>query len=846
MNYFCCDQRRRELLEASELNGIDFLEVLDHDARSREQRQKTLFVHLLKTPEPPLEKENIRIDGGERIRGIKVTRVTQDISNAANVLKVEVDKAGDFSMYTLRLVQDADRDEPPENFEPVFSAVEFSFKVEYASEFDCRQKRICPPEVHAQPEIDYLAKDYATFRRLMLDRMAVLMPQWSERQAADLGIALVELLAYVADHLSYAQDAVATEAYLGTARRRVSVRRHARLVDYFMHDGRNARAWVQVSINGADHLVLPKGRPLLSRIDQRPPRIATASLSDVLKQRPVVFETMHDALLFEAHTKLDFYTWGDERCCLPRGATCATLLDDRAKRLRLRPGDVLIFEEHFGPKTGLEAHADPARRHAVRLTRVRPEAVSVLDASKTEIDRIAGEPLVIDKCPNGTQPFVEQAIVEIEWAPEDALPFALCISAVTDEEHGRELKKNVSVARGNIVLADHGSTIEEEKLGTVPTPVLHRPPESGGDRCSERERIPVPVRFRPSLQKGPLTYAAPFNPVAAATDAMHGATRDLLPSIELSSKLDSDEKVWSPQRDLLGSGLAPNFVVEIESNGTAYLRFGDDENGLRPKRETEFFARYRVGNGVSGNIGAEALWHIVSDDSKIVGVRNPMPARGGVEPESIEDVRQRAPSAFRTQQRAVTEADYAEVAQRDPRVQRAAATFRWTGSWRTVFLTVDRLGGVPLDEDLEREIVADIDQSRMAGHDFAIDEPRFVPLEVEMHVVARPGYFRGDVKAALLDLFGNRVLPDGRRGLFHPDNFTFGQPVYLSPLYAAAHSTPGVASTQITTFKRRGSSDNSAVDRGFLTLRRLEIVRLDNDPNFAERGVFRLIVGGGK
>ena len=74
------------------------------------------------------------------------------------------------------------------------------------------------------------------------------MPQWQERNPADLGVALVELLAYVGDHLSYQQDAVATEAYLGTARRRVSVRRHARLVDYPMHDGCNARAWVQVQV----------------------------------------------------------------------------------------------------------------------------------------------------------------------------------------------------------------------------------------------------------------------------------------------------------------------------------------------------------------------------------------------------------------------------------------------------------------------------------------------------------------------------------------------------------------------------------------------------------------------
>ena len=80
----------------------------------------------------------------------------------------------------------------------------------------------------------------------MLDRLSLLAPGLAASAARPTsGVALVELLAYVADELSYRQDAVATEAYLATARRRISLRRHARLVDYLMHEGCNARAWVQ-------------------------------------------------------------------------------------------------------------------------------------------------------------------------------------------------------------------------------------------------------------------------------------------------------------------------------------------------------------------------------------------------------------------------------------------------------------------------------------------------------------------------------------------------------------------------------------------------------------------------
>ena len=109
----------------------------------------------------------------------------------------------------------------------------------------------------------------------MLDRLSALLPGWQARTPADMGIALVELLAYVGDHLSYRQDAVATEAYLGTARQRSSVRRHARLVDDHMHDGRNARAWVQVRV--IVDTILSTGTPLLTRVSGLPVRLAPNS-----------------------------------------------------------------------------------------------------------------------------------------------------------------------------------------------------------------------------------------------------------------------------------------------------------------------------------------------------------------------------------------------------------------------------------------------------------------------------------------------------------------------------------------------------------------------------------------
>ena len=224
---------------------------------------------------------------------------------------------------------------------------------------------------------------------------------------------------------------------------------------------------------------------------------------------------------------------------------------------------------------------------------------------------------------------------------------------------------------------------------------------------------------------------------------------------------------------------------------------------------------YRVGNGAAGNVGAEAIAHLFSADAGLRGavklVRNPLAAEGGAEPETVAQVRAYAPEAFRTQERAVTEADYAEVTERHPGVQRAVATFRWTGSWHTVFITVDRVGGLSVDSEFKETIRQHVERYRMAGHDLEIDGPRYVSLEVEMHVCVEADYFREDVKGELLTLFSNRALSDGRRGLFHPDNFTFGQTVYLSPLIAAAQRVAGVMSVQVTKFQRQGVPDNKAL-----------------------------------
>lgn len=122
----------------------------------------------------------------------------------------------------------------------------------------------------------------------------------------------------------------------------------------------------------------------------------------------------------------------------------------------------------------------------------------------------------------------------------------------------------------------------------------------------------------------------------------------------------------------------------------------------------------------------------------------------------------------------------------------------------------------------------------------------FVPLEIGLRVCVERTHLRSDVGAAVLARLGDSTLPGGGRGLFHPDRLTFGRPVHLSTVLAEVHAVPGVESVDVHTFQRQRLPETSGLENGVLEMGRLEIARLDNDPNFPERGMLDLTLGGGR
>jgi hypothetical protein len=900
------DRTRYSNLSDSKLFGLDYLEV-SYNTLAGKAPVPTLTVFFLgKAPEKDLTPADLLISGGQRIVGIQVVGVVMHRSKDGtedDSMDVSVDKDGDFSTYRLCAVNP---DDSPIRFDPRYACIDFTFKAGCPTDLDCLAQTVCPPLQRVEPEVNYLAKDYSSFRQLILDRLALIMPDWKEQHVPDIGIALVEVLAYVGDYLSYYQDAVATEAYLETARKRISVRRHARLVDYRINEGCNARAWVCIESDSSTDQPLDFANCFFITT----PQSGNLSQSGVLPKSALSQVPQGDCEVFEAlafddrtsitvwpqQNRMEFYTWGNLECCLPKGATSATLKDVEASDTpsestnngsgRPQVGDVLIFEEVLGPITGNPADADPKRRCAVRLVRV--------DATTDPLD--------------GTR------ILEIEWTAQDSLPFPLCLSARLPAPECC-FRENISVARGNVILVDYGQTLDPEPLGQVGTATT-----VGQCACEgtvvEMTYSPKPF-CPPALKQSPLTFRQELrvNPKTPASKMLPQDPRKAVPAITLQSippapdhagplfkvqgwpdraalaqllrqpvdsallplrtalsfaaqqaldKWDGAGPVpddaltdltalietWTPVGDLLESHAEDrSFVVEIDDDGAAHLRFGDGVLGRQPEAGMEFSAKYRVGNGPIGNVPAESITRIVVRSGTLSGLtpRNPLPAQGGTAPESIDEVKLFAPGAFRKElERAITAADYAVIAERNPKLQQAHARLCWTGSWYEAHVAVDPLGTETANEALLYEIQRYLYRFRRLGHDLEVRAARYVPLDIELTVCVLPHFLRGHVEAAVLDVLSNRQLPDGRQGFFYPDNLTFGEGIYLSKLVAAVQAVPGVQNVIVDKFQRFAEAANHEIENGILPLGADEIAQLDNDPSFPEHGTLKLNMGGGR
>jgi hypothetical protein len=441
------------------------------------------------------------------------------------------------------------------------------------------------------------------------------------------------------------------------------------------------------------------------------------------------------------------------------------------------------------------------------------------------------------------------------------------------------------VVRGNIVPATAGETIteffvigENEALAIAPKIRDDRGAEVKVHKAVERQGPLDDIAYQRSV-----TFLYSLKETEARGLGWLGELRDARPEVELQEvKVVADPAtkgvilqpfgVWQWQRTLLDArdfedvftlddGTWRRIIgfrrigeviehVDYASGSGFTIRFGDGEFGRTPPNETVFRVRYRTGPGTKANLPADTVVNLRNPEDEtqadlaavLDAVTNPLPITNGIDPEDAAVIKQIAPEAFRAVTfRAVRPEDYAEIAERLPGVQRAGARFRWTGSWLSAFVTADPLGAFELSPERRTELENLMDCVHQAGREVFVRNPHFANIDLEITICVEPFAYAGQVKARVLEALVGRKGVRPTKGFFDPDNFTFGTPLRRAALEATIQDVAGVRGVEKMRIRARGITELRDFKELTFNVGHDQVIRLQNDPLFPERGSLRIV-----
>ncbi|MEY6434107.1 hypothetical protein ABC977_17015 [Thioalkalicoccus limnaeus] len=831
--------RKAALCSQTRLTGIDFVQVVDAATQDLLRLFFVVDPSSLAIPlvDPadllppgtavPAGTLDVEILGLESERSLEIAaldwRLVTLPSGERVALEISLPAPGGFELHRLTITDSA--------VDPFLASVVFSFKQACEQDFDCRTD--CTPEAEDRVDvpIDYLARDFWSLRRALLDFYASRYPGWSEPLVADQVVMLTEIMAALGDELAYTQDRYAHEANLLTATQRRSRAAHARLVDYTPDPGHAATTELVVTVGSGGHYAavgarvyaLPEGRA------------------------PVAFAVEAPVWHHAAWNELALYQPDSAGRCLPEGATEAYLVTAGPGAAELPPDTTLApFDYWRGRRAILRARpadaSEAERGFAVTLTEVTA-LTDELTVPPTALVRIGWTeptpwPLPLEE----TSAFLnvvtvragDRVVEHFRVGPDAAIEarFAgLCFA-----ERRAVLALPRAVEREGPWLTERGGRGRILRYG------LRRAESEGLGWAGARD----PLGIGSQSQRKPLLSLQEVEPPALTPDPAGRQwqfLRDLLDGDLDTNAFTLEEGTW---RDLVTHQTPFEDVVfqDYASDAGWSLRFGEGAFGRPPADGTVFKVCYRTAPGTAANLAPDSVRVLALEGGApeltyATAVTNPLPISDGQGDVEAETVRIDAPEAFRSLPlRAVRPEDYQSILERIDFVQRAHSVTRWTGSWSTDFIAADPRGGFALARDELAHVEAVVDCVRQAGRDARVRQPDYVDIDLEIDVCVTADAYAGEVVPRV-----EKAL--AAPGFFSPDNFTFGQPLRRSALEAAIQAVGGIKAVEAIRVRVRRRLAWQPFAEPEIPVEPWQIIRLQNDPLLPGRGSLHVYGRGG-
>jgi hypothetical protein len=834
------------------VTGIDFVQVVD--ATLQDQLHVFFVIEpddmtpdlctpaMIGTPATNLTVTIEAVHGGAAITIVDMFWRQVTLGSVTRIcLEINVAEPGGFEPCRLSLGDVGGQ------IDPFLGTVIFDFKQACPTGFDCEADHECVPEAGVDFPVDYLARDFESYRRALLDFAAQRYPEWREPIEADLGAMLMEIMAALGDEFAYIQDRNDAESRFATATQRASLAAFARLVDYSVDHGQAAHGEVVLTaIAGGE---VPEDAVLWA-----------AGAGQTL----VPFSTDAAVWVHPAWNAVAVHNPDLEDLCIAKGQTSILMAPGTLPAGATPPdpdvpgNDLPVDEFLVGRRAMLVSDpADPSlgrRAWAVTIT----AAVAFSD------------PLLL----TGGLP---TPVIRIDWTPAEATPFDLVLDGLTVALNlapvtaGQPVIEYARAGDDSDVEAIHGALppLVKAKLLSVPRLIEREGPFGPEDApraivarhglvateasslrfgSDGQPRVTVtqladPLGFPVPLPTNPMEVLALFPDDTGAPDWTY--FDDLLDSDLDTAGFTVEPGIW---RTVLTHQLPfGDFAFRDYAADSGWsVKFGFGEFGEAPADGALLRIRYHTDPGLAGNIASftTALSFALGApaDPAFAGIvsaaTNPLAFANARVEESPSQIRLNAPQAYRAlPRRAVRPEDYSRIIERMLWVQKAHSTTRWTGSWSTDFVAVDPLDSVAISDAQRAELGQEIDCIRLAARDARPVDPTYRDIDLHVRICIAAHFYAGDVLERVRDV----LAPPG---FFAPSNFTFGDSLRRSAIEAAVQDVPGVAHVDGIAIRVHGIGDWREFGEAELAADAGEIIRLQNDFNRSTLGLLRVSAVG--
>lgn len=691
------------------------------------------------------------------------------------------------------------------------------------------------------PKIDYMSRDFATIRSDLVKLIPQLTNQWTDYNADDVGIVLIELFSYISDILHLYGDRLANESFLSTAQSRQSVKELLKLIGYNVSPQSSSVGKVQFKSTE------------VSEGDILQPEIQVSTTDGIFfntlnqstyKYRPPYYCAKKNECPepygkdWDGNGLVAFYINGSSvhsinfNSCT--GYPDEISADDFVARINMVNGKSSDFNnlytitndgnwidwcylENFGGTTTLEATNGSV-------------GSLLVDEDATFEDYHIG--CYITKGGFGTAGTYEGKIIDVidkhtirtsldtytlsgstpsntsaNWVSGDAYQIYM-VPARVESVGGKDYINLVGTKKdssGDFYYLRMDELTNYEKLSGIG---IEDVPESGIKTYTQylgAEAYILNAQFQKDEIVG-RSSGEPFQSIRLIMDnvSFHLGYENIATKYEVELEIDEGEgyESWERVNNFTGSTYTDkHYIISVSEEGKSMVIFGDGISGKIPKETALIKASYYYGGeGNQGNVGKYTISEVVSDiDDDSIEVINFFPTIGGKERESLVSAKINASRYISTLDRAVSKDDFEYLTEKYPGVAVAVCENLVDLAGVNVCIIPENWDGKSSNwMQLITEVENYLERKKVVGTSIVVGLPEIIGINVTYDIVLKKGYNQIEVETDVERKIKEFLSPLREVDGIYVDSI--GKDVYLDEMIDFIREVDGVKNFRVLEF----------------------------------------------